>query len=289
MTRSKEQTADTIVMRARKAHLITSTLPHSRDFNAISATVLGRFDRLDALRGFALVWMAVFHFCFDLSTYRLLDANFYQDALWTTQRTLILSLFLLCAGAGQAVATAQGQSWARFGRRWAQVLGCALLVSLGSMAMFPNSYISFGVLHGMAVMLIVARLSAPLRIWLWPLGLMAVCLPRFVQHPFFDTRLTNWIGLVTHKPLTEDFVPVLPWLGVMWWGMAATQWILSHRPHWMTSPPIASSDNVSSVRWRAHLRQGLSLLGRWSLTFYMVHQPVLIGGLLAWMTLTGRP
>src|SRR3989338_2439111 len=106
-------------MRARKAHIPTSTPPHSRDSGAPSAPVAGRFDRLDALRGFALVWMAVFHFCFDLSTYRLLDANFYQDELWTTQRTLILSLFLLCAGAGQAVATSQGQSWARFGRRWA--------------------------------------------------------------------------------------------------------------------------------------------------------------------------
>ena len=46
--------------------------------------------------------------------------------------------------------------------------------------------------------------------------LLAVLLPQLVQHPFFDTRLTNWIGLVTHKPITEDFVPVLPWLGVMW-------------------------------------------------------------------------
>jgi len=61
-----------------------------------------RFDRLDALRGFALLWMAFFHFCFDLSHAGLIQANFYQDPLWTTQRTLILSTFLLCAGAGQA-------------------------------------------------------------------------------------------------------------------------------------------------------------------------------------------
>ena len=233
----------------------------------------GRFDRLDALRGFALVWMAVFHFCFDLSTYRLLDANFYQDALWTTQRTLILSLFLLCAGAGQAVATSQGQSWARFGRRWAQVLGCALLVSLGSWFMFPRSYISFGVLHGMAVMLIVARVSAPLRGWLWPLGLLAVYLPQFIQHPFFDTRLTNWVGLVTHKPITEDYVPVLPWLGVMWWGVAAGRWALAHRPQWLGAGDAAATG----------LRRSLVVLGRWSLSYYLLHQPVMIGLLAAFV------
>ena len=132
-------------------------------------------------------------------------------------------------------------------------------------------------------------MSAPLRGWLWPLGLLAVYLPQFIQHPFFDTRLTNWVGLVTHKPITEDYVPVLPWLGVMWWGMAATQWILSRRPGWMASPVVASGDNIGFANWWLRIRQGLSLLGRWSLTFYMVHQPVLIGGLLAWMTLTGRP
>lgn len=243
-----------------------------------------RFDRLDALRGFALVWMAVFHFCFDLSHQGLLVANFYEDALWTTQRTCILSLFLLCAGAGQAVATAQGQSWQRFWRRWAQVLACAALVSLGSWFMFPNSFISFGVLHGMAVMLIVARLTASWRHWLWPLGAIALALPRFVQHPFFDSRATNWLGLVTTKPITEDYVPVLPWLGVMWWGMAATQWLLARHPHRMASGASrgGSGDNPG---WIPKVRAGLATLGRWSLTFYMLHQPVLIGALNAWIFL----
>ena len=70
-----------------------------------------RYQCVDALRGFAMVWMTVFHFCFDLSNAGLLLANFYQDPRWTLQRTCILSLFLLCAGAGQAIALAQAQSW----------------------------------------------------------------------------------------------------------------------------------------------------------------------------------
>ena len=268
-------------MRSKKAQNLQSSLQASGNS--------GRFDRLDALRGFALIWMAAFHFCFDLSNYRLLDANFYADPLWTVQRTCILSLFLICAGAGQAVATEQGQTWARFWRRWAQIVGCALLVSAGSWFMFPHSYISFGVLHGMAIMLIVARLSAPLRGWLWGLGGVMLVLPQCVQHPFFDTRLTNWVRLVTHKPITEDYVPILPWLGVMWWGMAATQWILSHRRHWLSAQTLGSGDNAGLPRFIAAARSKLAVLGRWSLTFYMVHQPVMIGGLLAWMTLTGRP
>ncbi|NWG74303.1 MAG: DUF1624 domain-containing protein, partial [Rubrivivax sp.] len=178
-----------------------------------------------------MLWMAAFHLAFDLNHFGLLEPrqDFYRDALWTTQRTAIVSLFLFAAGLGQAIALEAGQSGARFWRRWAQIAGCAVLASVGSAAMFPKSWISFGVLHGIAAMLLVARLAAPLGGWLWPLGLVAIALPQFVQHPWFDSRWTNGVGLVTRKPVTEDYVPLLPWLGVMLWGLAAGGWLLAHR------------------------------------------------------------
>lgn len=226
-----------------------------------------RFDRLDALRAVAIVWMATFHFCFDLSFYKLIHQNFYGDPFWLHQRTAIVSLFLFCAGLGQAVAFEQRQSWPRFWRRWAQVAGCALLVSIGSWLMFKDRFISFGVLHGIAVMLVVVRLTAGWGRWLWLAGAAAIALPRFVHDAFFDSRLTNWVGLITHRPATEDYVPLLPWIGVMWWGMAAGQWVLAHRRGWLTGAlPRALHP--------------MAVLGRWSLSFYMLHQPVLIGLLL---------
>jgi uncharacterized membrane protein len=233
-----------------------------------------RLDRLDALRGAALLWMALYHFGFDLNHFRLLTPvqDVYRDPFWTLQRTAILSLFLLCAGAGQAVALAGGQGWPRFWRRWAQVAGCAVLVSIGSWFVFPRSWIGFGVLHGMAVMLVVVRLTAGGGRWLWPLGLVAVLLPRVVAHPFFDTPFTHWVGLVTHKPITEDWVPVLPWLGVMWWGCAAAQW-LQARPRNPLAGPLPAALGP------------LAVLGRWSLTFYMLHQPLLFGALMAWQAM----
>ena len=228
-----------------------------------------RFDRLDALRGFAMFWMALFHFSFDLNFFQLLSPpqNFYLDPFWTLQRTAIVSLFLLCAGMSQALAHEAGQSARRFWKRWAQIAGCALLVSIGSWFMFPRSWISFGVLHGMALMLILARVLAPLRWGLWPLALVALLLPHVVQHPVFDSRWLNWTGLVTRKPITEDFVPVLPWLGVMLLGLAAGQWLLTRRRALLGGAlPRAFAP--------------LAALGRWPLSFYMLHQPVLIGLIL---------
>jgi uncharacterized membrane protein len=239
---------------------------------AVPANLSRRHDRLDALRGLAIVWMAVFHFCFDLNHFGFIHQRFNTDPFWLRQRICIVSLFLFCAGVGQALALHQGPGWPRFWRRWARVAGCAVLVSIGSWTMFPQTYISFGVLHGIALMLIVARIAAPMRPWLWPLGLLAVLLPQWVQQPFFDSRWSNWVGLVTHRPAAEDYVPLLPWLGVMLWGVAAGQWLLARRPAWLSGELPAAG-------------RPLALLGRWSLTFYMLHQPVLIGLLMLVMAL----
>jgi len=231
-----------------------------------------RFDRLDLLRALAIVWMAAFHLCFDLNHFGLWQPRqfFTRDPFWTTQRTCIVTLFVFCAGLGQAVAmntVDQAHGWPRFWRRWAQVAVCALLVSIGSAFMFPRTWIAFGVLHGMATMLILARLAWPLGHWLWPLGAIAIALPRLWRHPFFDEPWLLWAGLATHKPFTEDYVPVLPWLGVMFIGLAAGRWLLQHHRTLLAGPV-------------PRVVQPLAALGRWSLTFYMLHQPVFIGAIM---------
>lgn len=239
-----------------------------------------RFDRLDALRGAAVLWMAIYHFCFDLNHLGLIKPRqyFFADPLWTWQRACIVTLFVFCAGVSVAVALHQGQTWPRFWRRWLQVAACAALVSAGSALMFPKSWIGFGVLHGLAVMLVLSRLLAlglPRRPGLWAaLGVLALLLPIWVQHPFFDMPYTHWVGLVTHPPITEDWVPVLPWLGVMLLGLAAGHGVLAHRPQWLAGPL------PSGV-------QPLATLGRWSLSFYMLHQPVLLGVLMGGRELGG--
>ena len=243
-----------------------------------------RFDRVDALRGLAMVWMTVFHFCFDLSHFALWPQNFLGDPFWTWQRTAIVSLFLLCAGMGQAIAWDQRQTWGRFRRRWLQVAAAALLVSAGSYLVFPRSYIYFGVLHGMAVMLVLARCMAGWGRWLWLAGGIALALPWVMGAllagpwaavaPWFDARWLNWLGLVTHKPFTEDYVPVFPWLGVMCWGLALGQWLLRRQRAWLA---VALSGPM----------RGLALMGRWSLSYYLLHQPVMMGGLMLWLWLRG--
>lgn len=223
-----------------------------------------------------MVWMTFFHFCFDLSFFGYWPQDFLRDPMWTWQRTAIVSLFLFCAGLGQAVAWSQAVDWRRFGRRWGLVVMCAALVSIGSYWMFPRSFIYFGVLHGMAVMLLVVRLTAVWGRWLWLAGLIAIVVPWIAAvllagplqafADVFNARAANWLGLVSRKPFTEDYVPVFPWLGVMWWGLVAGQWLLAQRRAWI----------VGGV---PRLLRPLAVLGRWSLSYYMLHQPVMLSAL----------
>ena len=231
---------------------------------------------LDSLRGFAVLWMTAYHFAFDLNHFGWIQQDFYRAPVWTVQRTCILSLFLLCAGLGQSMAVAQGQSWRQFWTRWAQIAGCALLVSVGSRFTFPNSWIYFGVLHGMAVMLLLCRLTAGWGWWLWLAGTLtlAVWLLAPTLHTswppmsVFDAKPLSWLGLASVKPVTEDYVPVFPWMAVMWWGMALGQWGAVRNG--LARFIAAAGTALRPLAW----------LGRWSLTWYMLHQPVLMGALM---------
>ncbi|QCB48601.1 heparan-alpha-glucosaminide N-acetyltransferase [Hydrogenophaga sp. PAMC20947] len=220
--------------------------------------------------------MTAYHFCFDLNYHGLIDQNFHHDPFWTWQRTAIVSLFLFTAGLSQAVAAQQGQTWSRFWKRWGRVAGAAGLVTVGSMLMFPDSFIYFGVLHGIAVMLILVRLTAGWGVLLWPLGALAIgakfvaplAIAAWPALAVLNQPGLNALGLISQLPITEDYVPVLPWLGVMWWGIAAGRWALANRPAWLGAGQTPAQGLV---------KRALVVLGRWSLSYYLLHQPVMLG------------
>ena len=102
------------------------------------------------------------------------------------------------------------------------------------------------------------------------LGTVALLLPAFVAHPWFDGRWTNWIGLVTRLPVTQDYVPLLPWLGVAAWGHAIGLGVLARWPA-LLQGPLPAGLPADALVW----------MGRHALSWYMLHQPVMIGAITA--------
>jgi uncharacterized membrane protein len=63
---------------------------------------------------------------------------------------------------------------------------------------------------------------------------------------------------------------------VVWWGLAAGQWLMARHPAILRGPVPGKT-----------VGRGLAAPGRWSLSYYLLHQPVMIGLLAASVWLAG--
>lgn len=240
---------------------------------------LKRYQWVDALRGVAIVLMIAYHFCYDLSYFRLADFDFYRNPFWLSARIVIVSLFLFLVGVSLQLAARRGLAtphfWRAFGRRLAWLLLCAGLVSLASYIIFPSRWIFFGILHFISVASVLGLcfINAPL------LGLMLGCLLIVVGNlfaaPLFDQPLLQWVGLMTHKPATEDYVPLIPWFGVVLIGNYFGHLWFARRH---SGPELRLSFAAPAVA-------ALAAMGRYGLHIYMLHQPIMLGALALLTTL----
>ena len=229
---------------------------------------LGKHRRpaIDVARGLALVAMAAYHASWDATYFGLAGFDLLGDPLWLAARTAILSSFLLLAGIGLVLATRGGLDRGRFLRRLGRVAAGAAAVSAASHVLFPDSPIFFGVLHHIAVASVIGLAFIPLPAALTLTAAAAAVLAgTTLSFPPFDDPWLRWIGLTTVAPDSNDFVPLLPWIGGVLAGIGlARLW-----------PEMGDGMTVTGRAGRA-----LAWSGRHSLAFYLLHQPLLFG--LAW-------
>ena len=235
--------------------------------------VSSRYQLIDILRGVAIALMVFYHFSYDLTYFQLVKFDFYRDPFWLNLRTLIVSLFLGLVGVSLVLATERGINRRRYFKRLGLLVLFSLAISINSYFMFPGRTIVFGILHFIAFASVVGLLFVR-----WPgvslvVGLGIITLDRIYQHAFFDQAWVHWLGLMTHKPATEAYVPVIPWFGVVLIGI-----FIGHQ--------LQRAPALKFVRtWQSNnfLIRGLALAGRHSLLIYVLHQPILLG--LLWVAL----
>ncbi len=256
--------ARTVNRRARHAAAV-------RDMQRAAGAHDTRIGGIDTLRGAALVLMFIYHFAFDLRFYRVIAADFEHDPFWLGFRALIVASFMTLVGVSLVLANGAGATPAHFWRRIGVIAACAGAASVGSWIMFPQTYIYFGILHAIAVASIVAAPFVRHPLVALTIATVVIVAGIAFTHPAFDARALSWIGFVTHKPATEDYVPLAPWAGFVFAGIAVAHALAA--AHWRPVARLARAPRP--LRW----------LGRHSLLVYMVHQPILLGFL--WL-LVGR-
>ncbi len=239
------------------------TATHPPHPNPLPGGERERRPRLDAARGVALVAMAVYHACWDLTFVGLADFDLFENPLWLAARTAILSSFLLLAGIGLVLATDGGLDRSRYFRRLGRLIAAAAAVSAASYAVFPDSPIFFGVLHHMAAASVIGLLFVRLPALVTLLAAAAaLAAGQSLGFPLFDSPWLRWIGMTSFAPDSNDFVPLLPWISSVLAGIAlARLW-----------PGVGRGVLPGGI-----IGRGVALAGRHSLAVYLIHQPILFG------------
>jgi len=227
-----------------------------------------RWDAIDVARGIAIAAMIVYHFSWDLSFLQLIGTNILQVPAWRWFARGIAGSFLALAGFGLVLAHARGFRRIPFLKRLVRVGGAALAVTLVTYFVFPGSYIFFGILHCIAVSSVLALPFLRLRPAL-TLGAAVFCLvaPWLFTSPALDAPWLDWLGLGATDPLTNDYVPIFPWFGLVLIGVAVGKLLLPRQ------------EALGLARWRADnpFSRALIWAGRKSLPIYLTHQIVLLG------------
>lgn len=231
------------------------------------APVSKRIHAVDAARGVAVALMVGYHLCFDLNYFQLAAFDFQHSPFWLAARATIVSLFLLLVGISLHLATANGLKLTPYLRRLGLLAACAALVSASSYAIFPASGIFFGVLHFIALASLLGLLFTRFHGVNLIAGMVWIAAGLLLKHPWFDQPWTSWIGFMTHKPITEDYVPLFPWFGVVLLGLYLGKSLTRS----------ASWERLRKLRPAGYGNRFIFLAGQHSLAIYMLHQPVLLG------------
>ncbi len=222
-----------------------------------------RLPLVDVLRGVLLLAMASYHFSWDLANERLVSWGVAVDPIWRGYAAAIAGSFLLLSGLSFRLAARGGFDLLRYGIRLLRLALAAAAVSIATYIYFPDAWIFFGILH----MMLLASLLAPLLVrlpnaLLILLAAMALVLPHLWRSPALDGIGWGFLGLAETPPVSNDLVPLFPWIAPYIIGL-------------VLGVPLARATRLTPPLPRGS--RWLAWLGRHSLAFYLLHQPVLFG------------
>ncbi|MEZ5800296.1 MAG: heparan-alpha-glucosaminide N-acetyltransferase [Nitratireductor sp.] len=158
------------------------------------------------------------------------------------------------------------------------VAAAAAVISLATWYFTP-AFIFFGILHCIAVSSVIGLIFLRLPWWITALcGAFVVSMRSTLQTAALDDPWWWWSGLSQYIQRSNDYVPLFPFLGMVLIGVAAAK--------------LAQSSGFTATLAKPQLQIAparlLRFLGRNSLVYYLLHQPVMIALLYAVLKISGR-
>jgi uncharacterized membrane protein len=249
-------------------------------------TAAGRLWEVDVARTAAIAMMVAYHVAYDVNRVAPSVAIDPFSGGWQALQIACGSSFLFVVGVSLAISNARGRArglsgwrlYRRHLRRAAEVGAAALLVTLVTWIVLGDDYVRFGILHCIAVAMVVGPLL--LRLGLVNLILAGVVLltgMALLLGPSSDVPGLLVLGVPPDGGAGVDWYPLLPWLAPALVGLAVGRALYPGgvRGPWgarLPTPPWA---------------RGVGAPGRHALPIYLVHQPVLIPLVIGALAIAG--
>lgn len=227
---------------------------------------------VDMARGLAVVFMVFFHFVWDLQYFGLVGVNVFSTP-WQIFARSIGSSFIFLLGFSLALRHQRvGLTTAYVLRRAGLLLGLGMLISLATYLFVRESYVRFGILHllGASTLLVLPLVNLHAQ-WSGLAGVALIIAGSFLGRIAVPFPWLIWLGILQVGVEMVDYYPLLPWFGFALLGLSAGRAIT-----------LAGRILDRAARLSGSLPgRALCWLGRRSLVIYLLHQPLLIGLLLA--------
>ena len=224
-----------------------------------------RIWEIDFLRGLAIVLMVGYHLLYDLGDFVGIKKflGFSTDLsspAWLIAQNFFAGLFVVLSGISSTF------SRNNF-RRCVKFAVVALLITAVTYLFDPASAILFGIIHCLAVSVLIYALTfqrtRPTTRAAWG----AVVLSGAFFMPALRKLLavkTNWLipfGLFSPSFASLDYFPLIPWFGIFLIGTALGEWIYAQ---------------PKSLLHRQLPDNPINWCGRHSLLIYLIHQPLIL-------------
>ncbi len=233
-----------------------------------------RYHLIDALRGFAILNMTVFHLLYDLFEIYGMNSGWYFHPLTVVWEKFICTSFILLSGISL--------NFSRHAYRRGIIVNlCGFLVTIVTVLAMPNEAIWFGVLNFIGCSMLICQPLREIFDRINPICGTLVSLlffaltygvPNryigFFSMKFFDLpdylysfKYMFFLGFPSADFVSADYFPIFPWLflftaGYFLWRLVK---LIKIEKYFYLKVPV------------------LDFIGRYSLWIYLVHQPILMG------------
>lgn len=229
----------------------------------------GRLIVVDWLRTLAILAMVIFHFGRDFEIVGLVPPGTTFGGLWDVSARAIAGSFLFLAGLSLWLGHGRKLRLRPFAKRLGLLILAAAAVSLVTYFAVPAAWVRFGILHSIALgsLLGLVFLRAHFAVTWGAAAAILLLLPG-LESAAFDAPPWLWTGLGTTIPPMIDYEPMVPWLAPFLLGLGFGQ---AGGARLLAFGPAQPSPWARRLAWP----------GRHALAIYLVHQPLLIGGMVA--------